>query len=289
MMREGEGEGEGEGETGVLGDERRVGYNVHRFLDRVYVEAWYATGYDALLYSMLWVDERGWPSFHVAVKHGDVEKVRELLHDPTTDVNRVKCCMSALHVACINACGFPCHRYGRREEARSIVELLVADERIDVNVEGEAEAGSNVSVGGPAPLHLVSSAMEMDHGVDVMRVLLGAPGIEVNRVWATKGGGKTPLHIACDGVQLTKIKLLLQAGADPCMRDASGKSPLDCVCSAHGDTQGCVSEIKRRSRSLLKVLVLGGMPSSRAMEAIMDGLEGWQVAVCALLRAGARE
>ncbi|XP_060177479.1 zinc finger CCCH domain-containing protein 30-like [Lycium barbarum] len=66
--------------------------------------------------------------------------------------------------------------------------------------------------------------------IDVLKLILSLPGVDVNR--SCGRDNSTALHCAASGGSLNAadaVKLLLEAGADPNLKDASGYCPLDVI------------------------------------------------------------
>lgn len=103
------------------------------------------------------------------------------------------------------------------------------------------DKGENVNFSfentGENALHYtISKTSEMDDRVEIVRVLIAA-GIDVNKkTFAGKSTlcfmrdaylkGESPLHRAAAFGNVTIIKMLLDAGAEPSMKDANGDTPI---------------------------------------------------------------
>lgn len=79
-----------------------------------------------------------------------------------------------------------------------------------------------VNKDGMTPLH---RATEFHH-IESVKVLLNRSGVEVN---ALSEGGRTSLHIACEKDQEAICNLLLDAGAEPFIKDNEGRTALQRV------------------------------------------------------------
>ena len=101
---------------------------------------------------------------------------------------------------------------------------------------GENPDFSFANTGENALHYTLSKTSEMDERVEIVRVLIAA-GIDVNK--KTLAGkstlcfmrdaylkGESPLHRAAAFGNVTIIKMLLDAGADPSMKDGNGDTPI---------------------------------------------------------------
>ncbi len=101
---------------------------------------------------------------------------------------------------------------------------------------GENANFSFTTTGENALHYTISKTSEMEDRVEIVRVLLAA-GIDVNK--KTLAGkstlcfmrdaylkGESPLHRAAAFGNVTIIKMLLDAGAEPSMKDANGDTPI---------------------------------------------------------------
>ena len=101
---------------------------------------------------------------------------------------------------------------------------------------GENANFSFTNTGENALHYTISKTSEMDDRVEIVRVLIAA-GIDVNK--KTLAGkstlcfmrdaylkGESPLHRAAAFGNVTIIKMLLDAGAEPSMKDANGDTPI---------------------------------------------------------------
>lgn len=85
------------------------------------------------------------------------------------------------------------------------------------------EIGQSIGKQGPSSTTVLStSAASSGDETQVMKILLKAPGIEVD---ATNSVGQTPLHIACAKGNWNAVRLLQQAGADSNLADRRGYTP----------------------------------------------------------------
>jgi len=81
---------------------------------------------------------------------------------------------------------------------------------------------------------------------DTLRTLLNA-GAQVNH---QDNDGMTALHWAARGKSGQHFDLLLQYGADPNIRDRTGKLPIDYVSDYNGDREELISMLEPRDRNL---------------------------------------
>ena len=101
---------------------------------------------------------------------------------------------------------------------------------------GENANFSFTNTGENALHYTISKTSEIDDRVEIVRVLIAA-GIDVNK--KTLAGrstlcfmrdaylkGESPLHRAAAFGNVTIIKMLLDAGAEPSMKDANGDTPI---------------------------------------------------------------
>ena len=65
----------------------------------------------------------------------------------------------------------------------------------------------------------------------------------VNYLAEDCNGGRTALHYAADFGRLGIVRLLLEAGADPSIKDDSGKTALDCANGAALGPFSAVAEL----------------------------------------------
>ncbi len=94
-----------------------------------------------------------------------------------------------------------------------IMKCLLAIPGIDVNLASDT---TGVDFKQLTPLMVAD-----DNGT---RLLLAAPGIQVNQ---KDKAGRTALHHAAKAGEITKIRLLLEHGADPHLKDKAGRLPVD--------------------------------------------------------------
>jgi len=101
---------------------------------------------------------------------------------------------------------------------------------------GEDANFSFTNTGENALHYTISKTSEMDDRVEIVRVLIAA-GIDVNKkTFAGKSTlcfmrdaylkGESPLHRAAAYSSTIIIKMLLDAGAEPSMKDANGDTPI---------------------------------------------------------------
>ena len=126
---------------------------------------------------------------------------------------------------------------------------------------GEDANFSFTNTGENALHYTLSKTSEMDDRAEIVKVLISA-GIEINK--KTLAGkstlcfmrdaylkGETPLHRAAAYGNVAIVKMLLDAGADPSMKDANGDTPISWG-SWH-----------LRDSDLLRLLVYEGVPGIR--------------------------
>lgn len=72
-------------------------------------------------------------------------------------------------------------------------------------------------------------AAELNDEADARRLLahLLASGLDVNARATNSPSGFTALHLAASGRKVHAVRLLIEFGADPVLRDATGRTPLD--------------------------------------------------------------
>lgn len=127
---------------------------------------------------------------------GKLDRLRELLHDPSAPHAFSADGFTALHFACF---------FGQAEAARILI-----NGGADVN----AEARNAMRV---RPLHSAASARNLD----AARLLL-EHGANVN---ARQHGGWVPIHSAAQNGDRNMIELLLKHGADPSRANDQGQTP----------------------------------------------------------------
>ena len=94
---------------------------------------------------------------------------------------------------------------------------------------GASTTGSNSGGGGQVtPQDDLSQQLHSAVRTPNLKVSLRllASGAAVNYIHREKGG-TTPLHVACNSNQILQVELLLTFGADPLIRDSSGKQAID--------------------------------------------------------------
>jgi ankyrin repeat protein len=140
----------------------------------------------------------GWTMLHSACNYNLLECIKTILDDGD-DVNaRTAVGFTPLYIACQDPRTLECAK------------LLIA-----------AGADTNIiSNNGWGPLHTACA-----HGVsaDYIKLLLSA-GANIN---AQSEEGCTPLHIACQFRRIQIVQTLLEAGADPSIRNDEDKLPQD--------------------------------------------------------------
>ena len=77
---------------------------------------------------------------------------------------------------------------------------------------------------GPPPLHFAVLASADTDDNRCLALLLRQPGIDVN---AAGRAGETPLHVAAASGRTEAVRLLLDAGANPTLRDYAGRTPRE--------------------------------------------------------------
>jgi hypothetical protein len=114
--------------------------------------------------------------------------------------------------------------------------LLVLLEFVDPNVlTGDDDAPLQEGQARVTPLHMLADMADpSDYSTHKNQLILAKQLIEhsanVNAV--SNNDGKTPLHMACSGYNVTNldfIELLLEQGADPIFQDHAGLTPLMCT------------------------------------------------------------
>jgi len=202
------------------------------------------------------VDVWGWTALIGAARYGRLEVAMLLVGDPRTDVNRGSA-FGATPLLCA------CHN-----GQLGVVQTLLRVPGIDVNHADYVDKQT--------PLLCASHCGHLE----VARALLGAPGIEVDLANAR---GQTPLWCACVRGHAEVATALMEAGAGVHV-GPNGQSPLQALCEGRGGVPKRVRAVRAAAGPVLKLLVLGGLPQTLAVDILVHGyLDGWQAAVAMLL------
>lgn len=235
-------------------------------------------------------DSAQWSVLHAAVKANQSVVVKYLLDRKVSNVNRVKFTSTPLHVAAENNfadCAELLLRDNvlvdalRGEKERETPLHLAAAQGycetskllLKYNADPNARNGS-----GETPLHLASKVLSsglmqilIDKGSDVdAQDNDGRPPLHCAINSKQKGGsecmrllldrsaqinlpdntGMTALHLAAVNAKLSRVNLLIMAGADLCAKNSAGKSALQ---FAMKHVPNCIRAIERRMDAGLKV------------------------------------
>jgi len=145
----------------------------------------------------------GWAPLHKAAQIGHNEVVKYLLSEKLNAMVDIRDLEN--HTPLLLAAGTNQETPGHVE----IVKLLI-DKGADVNATDDGQYSS---------LHLAV----LNSNFEIARALLEAK-CNVNHINVDKF---TPLHTACNQGEVKFIQLLLDYGADPTLKDARGKTPID--------------------------------------------------------------
>ena len=203
---------------------------------------------------------------------GDVDRVRELL-DNGVDINALAPCSGGAPLdAAIGGGHLPLVRFLVQRGADvngvgygSYTALMMAanqmsTEATQILLDHGADPNLPSPTTGETPLHAVCAKAFGERANDVLDILLAAganPNTKAKNGVATstyyrdiRVVGETPLHLAAAYGDHAMIKALIDAGADPTLRDDRGDSPLTWY-SRH---QRCVSHHKLVRRDVAPLL-----------------------------------
>ncbi|CEP02296.1 hypothetical protein PBRA_008880 [Plasmodiophora brassicae] len=170
------------------------------------------------------------PLMNVAARHGETRIIETLLMTPGIDVNvadqdqATPLYEAAIHgyadivELLLNAPGIDPNAPDRYGVTPLYAVVLVATGGVDtIALLDDADVTDGYVVPGP-------DAAALDGITRVVKLLLGAPGIDVN---APDAFGMTPLHVAAEAGSAFVVELLLQApGIDVHVRDSFGMTAL---------------------------------------------------------------
>lgn len=134
---------------------------------------------------------------------GDIEGIRGWLKENSDSINSyVDEGMTLLHIACM---------FGHE----NLMAYLLGRGAL-VNIEADNESRAT-------PLHLAVAFRDEQVADRMIKVLINN-GAELN---STQSGGQTPLHHAVGRKSVKLVDTLIEAGADPFLKDLTGRSAAD--------------------------------------------------------------
>jgi len=151
----------------------------------------------------------------LATRLGLVDVIQTLLEKGLLDVHASFPCSEGLHVSFICLC------MQLQSVDKSVLRYLLSREDFDINAPWIQSQPHN------KPVHLASCSSKADP--EALQMLLDHPSCSADDVAES---GRTPLHLLCRRTMdkrhaVSKMKILLAAGANPELQDASGRTPLD--------------------------------------------------------------
>lgn len=152
---------------------------------------------------------------------GDIDAIRGWLKENPDSINSyVDEGMTLLHIACM---------FGRE----NLMGYLLGRGAL-VNIEADNESRAT-------PLHLAVAFRDEQVADRMIRVLIN-DGAELN---ATQSGGQTPLHHAVGRNSLKLVNTLVEAGADPFLKDLEGRSASDLAKEIQGEDGPIRASLKK--------------------------------------------
>jgi ankyrin repeat protein len=160
------------------------------------------------------------------VHAGDLNLLKSWLDQHPTDLNApIGDGYTALHVACL---------FGHEA---LVAHLLDRHALVNMNAINTSKA---------TPLHLSVTFRDIDTARRISSLLVDN-GAELN---APQAGGQTPLHHAVARGALKLVEFLVEAGADPFLKDEQGRAPVDLSRENLIDEAGPIREALKRAYSL---------------------------------------
>ena len=158
-------------------------------------------------------------ALQVAVYQGNTQAVKLLLADPRVDIN----CKDSLQRTSLNNL-FVAEKWSNSSNKVNILNLLLAEERVDVNWAAPDQKGQSMT-----PLVSATHFACKDLSpIEAVQILLDDPRVDVN--W-TRSTGVSALHVAAanageNGLEVLKLFLAHERVDINCKRDSNGPTVL---------------------------------------------------------------